>query len=71
MFAHHAFALVAINTRLVDTATIPILFKTVAAKKIDPMLLITHHFTLDEGEKAYTTFGDAANTKALKVIISM
>jgi alcohol dehydrogenase len=61
---------IAITTRLVDTATIPMLFKTVAAKKIDPTLLITHRFTLAEGEKAYETFGNAAKTKALKVIIT-
>ncbi len=61
---------IAITTRLVDTATIPMLFKTVAAKKIDPSLLITHRFTLAEGEKAYKTFGNAAETKALKVIIT-
>ena len=61
---------IAITTRLVDTATIPMLFKTVAAKKIDPTLLITHHFTLDDIVKAYDTFGNAAKTKALKVIIS-
>lgn len=62
---------IAITTRLVDTATIPMLFKTVAAKKIDPTLLITHRFTLAEGEKAYETFGNAAKTKALKVIITI
>ena len=61
---------IAITTRLVDTATIPMLFKTVAANKIDPTLLITHRFTLAEGEKAYETFGNAAETKALKVIIT-
>ncbi len=61
---------IAITTRLVDTATIPMLFKTAAAKTIDPALLITHRFTLAEGEKAYETFGNAAKTKALKVIIS-
>lgn len=62
---------IAITTRLVDTATIPMLFKTVAAQKIDPALLITHRFTLAEGEKAYETFGNAAETKALKVIITI
>jgi alcohol dehydrogenase len=61
---------IAITTRLVDTATIPMLFKTVAAKKIDPTLLITHHFTLAHILKAYETFGNAAKTKALKVIIT-
>ena len=61
---------IAITTRLVDTVTIPMLFKTVAAKTIDPALLISHHFTLAEGEAAYEAFGDAAKSKALKVIIS-
>ncbi len=61
---------IAITTRLVDTATIPMLFKTVAAKKIDPTLLITHHFTLGDILKAYETFGNAAKTRALKVIIT-
>ena len=62
---------IAITTRLVDTVTIPMLFKTVASKKIDPTQLITHHFKLDEIVAAYDTFGDAAKTKALKVIISV
>ena len=61
---------ISITTRLVDTATIPMLFKTVMSKKVDPTLLITHHFKLDEILKAYVTFGDAAKTKALKVIIA-
>jgi alcohol dehydrogenase len=46
------------------------LFKTVTASKVDPSLLITHHFTLDQIPEAYETFGNAAKTKALKVIIS-
>jgi alcohol dehydrogenase len=60
---------ISITTRLVDTVTIPMLFKTVGSKKIDPKLLITHHFKLDEILDAYETFGNAAKTKALKVII--
>ncbi len=61
---------IAITTRLVDTVTIPMLFKTVAAKKIDPTLLVTHRFSLAEGEQAYRAFGNAAETKALKVLIT-
>lgn len=61
---------IAITTRLVDTVTTPILFKTVQSKKIDPTRLITHRFKLDEIEKAYDTFGHAAETGALKVIIA-
>ncbi len=60
---------IAIATRLVDTATIPMLFKTVASHKIDPKLLITHRFKLNKIINAYETFGNAAKTKALKVII--
>jgi len=60
---------ISITTRLVDTATIPLLFKTVGAHKIDPARLITHHFKLDNILDAYETFGSASKTKALKVII--
>jgi alcohol dehydrogenase len=60
---------ISITTRLVDTATIPMLFKTVGSHKIDPKLLITHRFKLDRILDAYETFGNAAKTKALKVII--
>ena len=37
---------------------------------IDPRPLYTHRFTLDKIMDAYTTFGDAARSQALKVIIS-
>ena len=60
---------IAITTRLVDTVTTPMLLKTVQSKKIDPKLLITHRFKLDEILDAYETFGHAAKTGALKVII--
>ena len=60
---------ISITTRLVDTVTIPMLFKTVGSDKIDPKLLITHHFKLDKILEAYEAFGNAAKTKALKVII--
>ena len=60
---------VTITTRLVDTASIPMLLKTVQSKRIDAKLLITHRFKLDQILQAYETFGKAAATKALKVII--
>ena len=37
--------------------------------KINPKRLITHHFKLERILDAYETFGNAAQTKALKVII--
>lgn len=61
---------IAITTRLVDTVTTPMLLKTVQSRKIDPKRLITHRFTLDKILDAYDTFGRAAETQALKVIIA-
>jgi alcohol dehydrogenase len=62
---------IAITTRLVDTITTPMLMKTVESKKIDPTRLITHRFRLDQILDAYDTFGRAAETNALKVIINV
>src|ERR1700688_3608186 len=59
---------ISITTRLVDTATIPMLFRTVGSHKIDPKRLITHRFKLDGILDAYEAFANAAKTKALKVI---
>ena len=60
---------IAITTRLVDTSSTPMLLKVLGADKIDPKLLITHRFKLGAILEAYETFGNAAKTKALKVII--
>jgi len=60
---------ITITTRLVDTVTTPMLLKTVQSRKINPKLLITHRFKLDTIQDAYETFGQAARTGALKVII--
>jgi len=60
---------IAITTRLVDTVSTPMLLNTVRSHKIDPKLLITHRFKLDRILDAYETFGHAASTRALKVII--
>jgi alcohol dehydrogenase len=58
-----------ITTRLVDTVSTPMLLNTVRSHNIDPKRLITHRFKLDHILDAYETFGHAADTKALKVII--
>ena len=60
---------ITITTRLVDTVSTPMLLATTKSKTIDPNLLITHHFRLDQIIEAYETFENAASTKALKVII--
>ncbi len=61
---------ITITTRLVDTVSTPMLFKNVQSGKLDPNKLITHHFKLDQVLEAYEVFGNAANEKALKVILT-
>ncbi|MFZ6686284.1 zinc-dependent alcohol dehydrogenase family protein [Undibacterium sp. SXout11W] len=58
-----------ITTRLVDTVSTPMLLNVVQSKRLDATQLITHHFKLTEILNAYETFGHAATTDALKVII--
>lgn len=61
---------ITITTRLVDTVTTPMLFKTVKSKKLQPNQLITHRFNLDQIIEAYNTFENASREKALKVILT-
>ncbi len=60
---------IAITTRLVDTVSTPMLLKTVRSGKLDPKPLITHRFKLEKIGSAYETFGHAADSHALKVLI--
>jgi alcohol dehydrogenase len=60
---------ITITTRLVDTVTIPMPLKTVRSARIDASELVTHRFKFDKVLDARETFGRAAETKALKVII--
>jgi len=62
---------IAIAMRLVDTVTTPMLLKIVQSGKIDASRLITHRFKLNDILEAYDTFRRAAETQALKVIISV
>lgn len=61
---------IAITTRLVDTTTTPMLLKTVSAGTLAAGKLVTHRFTLDRILDAYDTFARAADTAALKVLIT-
>ena len=61
---------IAITTRLVDTAAIPMLLKLVRSGKLQPAKLVTHRFALGDIMKAYDTFGNAAKERALKVILT-
>lgn len=60
---------ITLTTRLVDTVTTPLLLKTVICGRLRPAELITHHFKLSEIMKAYDTFAQASENRALKVII--
>jgi alcohol dehydrogenase len=61
---------ITITTRLVDTVSTPMLFKTVQADRLKPKQLITHRFRLNQIMEAYDTFGNAAKEKALKIILT-
>ena len=61
---------ITITTRLVDTVTTPLLLKTVESKKINPKLLISHYFKLNQILEAYDTFAEASSNHALKIIIN-
>ena len=59
-----------ISMGLVNTNTLGTLLKLVAQKKIDADQFVSHTFALDDIIDAYDTFGRAAETKALKVILN-
>jgi alcohol dehydrogenase len=59
-----------ITTGLVNTDTSRMLIKLLAQGKIDVSGFISHRFALGDILNAYDTFGRAAETKALKVILT-
>jgi alcohol dehydrogenase len=61
---------VTITTGLVDTYSTPTLLRLVASGQIDVSRFVTHHFALDDAMEAYDVFARAADTAALKVILS-
>jgi alcohol dehydrogenase len=61
---------VTITTGLVDTRTIPQLLSLIEGGRLDPTVLATHRFSMDEAMKAYDVFADAAKTHALKVVLT-
>jgi alcohol dehydrogenase len=60
---------VTITTGLVDTRTTPKLMNLIAEGRLDPLPFATHRFPLSEAMNAYDTFGAAAETRALKVVL--
>jgi alcohol dehydrogenase len=61
---------VTITTGLVDTYSTPTLLQLVASGQLNVKPFITHNFGLDEFDEAYDVFGRAADTRALKVVLS-
>ncbi|WP_340616858.1 zinc-dependent alcohol dehydrogenase family protein [Xenorhabdus entomophaga] len=61
---------ITITTGLVNTSSTPMLLKSVQSGKIAPEKLVTHHYPLSEIEAAYEVFGNAAQEKALKIVLS-
>jgi alcohol dehydrogenase len=61
---------VTITTGLVDTRTIPQLLSLIEGGRLDPTVLATHHFPMEQAMEAYDVFGNAAKTHALKVVLN-
>ena len=61
---------VTITTGLVDTYSTPTLLRLTTGGQMDAGRFITHRFTMDTMMDAYDTFARAADTGALKVVIT-
>jgi alcohol dehydrogenase len=61
---------ITITMGLVNTNTTEMLLKLVAQGRLPAGDFVTHRFTLDQVVDAYDVFGRAAETKALKVVIT-
>jgi alcohol dehydrogenase len=61
---------VTITTGLVDTFTTPQLMRLIAERRLDPSPFATHRFALSQTEDAYDVFAAAADTHALKVVLT-
>jgi alcohol dehydrogenase len=61
---------VTITTGLVDTYSTPTLLRLVTARQVESGRFVTHHFALDQMVEAYDVFARAADTGALKVVLS-
>jgi alcohol dehydrogenase len=61
---------VTITTGLVDTSSTPTLLRLLTSKQIDAQRFVTHRFGFDDFIHAYDVFADAAETGALKVVLT-
>jgi alcohol dehydrogenase len=61
---------VTITTGLVDAYSTATLLRLVAGQQLDAGNLVTHRFRLDQFDEAYDVFSRAADTGALKVVLT-
>jgi alcohol dehydrogenase len=61
---------ITITTGLVDTTSIPTLVRLITTGQLDAGPFITHRFAMDEFAQAYEVFGSAADSGALKVVLT-
>ena len=61
---------VTITTGLVDTYSTPTLLRLVTSKQLDSEQFVTHRFALGDFMEAYDVFSRAADTGALKVVLT-
>jgi alcohol dehydrogenase len=61
---------ITITTGLVDTSSTPTLMRLITTGQIDVKPFVTHRFDLYAIEEAYDVFSRAADTKALKVLLT-
>ena len=61
---------VTITTGLVDTYSTPTLLRLVRGHQLDADRFVTHRFDLDQIDEAYDVFSRAADTGALKVVLT-
>jgi alcohol dehydrogenase len=59
-----------ISMGLVNTTTLGMLLKLVAQEKLPVEQFVTHRFALEDVVSAYETFGNAAQTHAIKVLLA-
>jgi alcohol dehydrogenase len=61
---------ITVTTGLVDAYSTPTLLRLLTTRQIDAGRFVTHHFGLGDFIEAYDVFGRAADTGALKVVLS-
>src|SRR5688572_1659972 len=61
---------VTITTGLVDAVSTPMLLRLIEGGRLDPTMFATHRFALEDTEAAYDVFANAAETQALKVVLT-